>query len=148
MGGDYAETFSALRPEVLERLISVRASIDHAYATLPDVVIREQFDVVLGKMQHYLVTEDLELYREFLARWAAMRVGEGFAPENLMHSVVAMCDVVVRVGRDRLGPTPECSQFVRAVTRLGFVAARLLVENLAADLERRTHQLREMGASQ
>jgi len=43
--------------------------------------------------------------------------------------------VVLEVGRRRLQPGPETSEFVREVARMNFVAARLIVEILAAELE-------------
>jgi hypothetical protein len=140
-----AEIFSSLRPDVLARLVEVRGSIDHAYATIPEEVIRGQFDMVLDRMQSYLASEDAELYRGFAARWMAMRVGDGFSPENLIHSVVAIGDVVARVATERLGPGDETQRFARAVVRMNFVAARMLVEILADELGRRRAQQQQLA---
>jgi hypothetical protein len=71
-----------------------------------------------------------------------MRIGEGFAPENLIHSAVAIVDITQRVAHARLGSSPEYPELARALARMGFTVARLLVEVLAEELGRRTEQLR------
>lgn len=131
----HARTFATIRPEVLERLVDVRGSIDHTLSGVPSHLIRQEFDAVLDRMEAYLTDQDVDRYRSFATRWVAFRLGEGFSPENLIHSVVAIGDVVLEVGRRRLQPGPETSEFVREVARMNFVAARLIVEILAAELE-------------
>jgi hypothetical protein len=143
MAQRHARLLAALRPEVLARLVEVRGSIDHAYASIPPDVIRGQFDIVLDKMQSYLVTQDASQYRGFATRWLAMRVGEGFAPENVIHSAVAIGDVIVQVAQARLGQTDECVDFVSNMVHLNFAVTRMLVEILAQDLERRKEQRRQ-----
>jgi hypothetical protein len=133
MGG-HATTFEVIRPEVLERLLDVRGSIDQAFSAVPSEVIREEFDSVLERMQAYLDDRNTDRTRNFATRWVAFRLGEGFSPENLIHSVVALGDVVVDVARKRLPPGLETAEFVREVVRMNFVAARLIVESLAAEL--------------
>jgi hypothetical protein len=133
----HARTFETIRPEVLERLIDVRGSIDQNLSGVPSEVIREEFDAVLDRMQGYLGDGDVERYRAFASRWVAFRLGEGFSPENLIHSVVALGDVVVEVAREKLpsGPEGGGGEFVREVVRMNYVAARLIVEILAGELE-------------
>lgn len=144
MRGRHAELFASLREDVLNRLVEVRSSIDHAYARLPEEVIREQFGVVLDKMSSYLVTGDAQLYRSFANRWLAMRTGQGFSPENIIHSVVAIGHVVADVAKVRLGPTPEFYAFARAMAQLNFAASRMLVDLLADELGRRTEQYQQL----
>lgn len=141
MGRSHADTFRALRAEVLERLVAIRASIDRAYEGLPDDVIRGQFDVVLGNMASYLDVRDPHRFRDFVKRWAAMRAGEGFAPENVVHAVVAIGDVVRRVAHKRLGMSAETAEFGQAVTFMSGLAARTLVAELADELEQRVAEL-------
>lgn len=144
MGQRDAEVFGGLRSEVLARLIEVRGAIDHAYASIPEDRIGAQFDLVLDRMHSYLYTEEVEPYRSFAHRWMAMRVSDGFAPENLIHSAVAIGDVVVQVAQQRLAAGPERDRFVRAIQTMSFVAARLLVELLAEELDRRREQRRQL----
>jgi len=141
MARGHAETFQALRAEVLDRLVAIRASIDQAYERISDEVIRGQFDVVLSNMESYLANEQPGPYHDFVRRWAAMRAGEGFAPENIVHAVVAMGDVVRRVAHKRFGMSPDISEFAQAVTHMSALAARVLVAELADELEQRTAEL-------
>ncbi len=140
MAGRHAELFDAIRDDVLNRLVEVRGSIDHAYARVSEDVIREQFGVVLDKMRAYLITQNADLYRSFATRWLAMRTGQGFAPENLIHSVVALGHVVADVAKAKYGQTPEYFSFARAMAHLNYVAARMLVDLLADEVNRRNEQ--------
>jgi hypothetical protein len=130
MGEGYARTFAMLRPYILARLVDVREAIDHRYAAIPDEIIRDQFDRVLDRMQSYLEHSDAEKYRSFANRWVAMRMGEGFAAENVIHSLVALADVVVQVSQQQLGASDGVMGFVRAVTQMNFLTARMVVESL------------------
>ena len=142
MSQAHARIFESLRHDVLARLVDVRGNIDHAYTRIPEARIREQFDMVLDKMASYLATEDSELYRSFASRYMAMRVGEGVSPENLIHSVVAIGDIVIKVVEEKVPPSQERHDFARAVVRMNFVAARMLVILLGDEVKRREQQLR------
>jgi hypothetical protein len=131
----HARTFEAIRPEALDRLLDVRGSIDHTLAGVPAQVMRQEFDAVLDRMQSYLSDRDAARYRSFAVRWVAFRLGEGFSPENLIHSVVALGDVILEVARRRLAAGPESAEFAREVSRMTLVSARLIVEALAEDVE-------------
>jgi hypothetical protein len=146
MGERNAQIFETLRADVLGRLVEVRGSISESYTRVSDNVVRDQFDVVLGKMQSYLVNEDDKLYRGFARRWLAMRGGEGFTQESLIHAVAAIGDVVQQVAHQRLGATPECAAFCRDVARMSYVAATMLVDVLAEQVERRERRYRALAA--
>jgi hypothetical protein len=142
MSQGHARIFESLRHDVLARLVEVRGSIDHAYTRIPEDRIREQFDTVLDKMASYLATEDPKLYRTFASRYMAMRVGEGVSAENLIHSVVAIGDVVIKIAESKMPRSHERNEFTRAVVRMNFVAARMLVILLGEEVKRREQQLR------
>lgn len=142
MAQAHAEIFEQVRPEALARLVEVRGSLDHAYASIPAEVIQPQFDLVLDKMSSYLATGQVEPYRSFASRWMAMRAGEGFSPENLIHALVATGDVVAQVAQKRLGPSPACTDFVQEIVRMNLLGARILVEILADELSARLQQRR------
>ena len=67
---------------------------------------------MLDRMQTYLLDGDAGRYRRFAVRWVAFRLGWWFSPENLIHSVVALGDVVLDVARRRLpsGPSAPTSR--------------------------------------
>jgi hypothetical protein len=142
MAQHHAELFRTLRPDALTRLIDVRASIDQSFAAISPDVIGPQFDMVLDKMQSYLFTEDPESFRSFAGRWMTMRVGSGEAPQNLVHAVVSIGDVVVQVAQGHIGPGPRLADFSLAVARMTFIGCRILVEHLADELRHRKDHLR------
>ncbi len=141
----HARTFEAIRPEVLGRLLDVRSSIDHTLSGVPSQVIRQEFDAVLDRMQTYLADGNAGRYRSFAERWVAFRLGQGFSPENLIHSVVALGDAVLDVARRRLPPGSYSADFTREVARMNFVAARLIVETLARELDSMVRSARRRG---
>lgn len=140
MGQRDAQILESLRSDILTRLIEVRTSIDHGYAEVDPEQAAEQFRVVLDKMQLYLASQDMSTYRSFARRFMAMRVGEGFAYENLIHAIVAIGDVVAQMARAKLPETPEREEFIRAVMRMSFVQTRVFVSLLAEDLAERMQQ--------
>lgn len=143
MAQEHAHIFESLRQDVLARLIEVRGSIDNAYTKVPESLIREHFELALDKMYTFLATEDVTTYRRFVSRYMTVRVGEGFTHENLIHSAVAMGDVVAQVARENLAESPQRDRFIREIMRMNFVHARMLVEFVAEDLAERAVQ-REM----
>ena len=140
MGPEYAQLFENLRPEVMNRLLEVRGSIDVAYTKIPDPIMREHFDLVLDKMFTFLVSQDSSVYKRFVRRYMAMRIGEGFTHENLIHSAVAIGDVVAQVAREQLPESPRRDHFIRAVMRMNFIHARMMVAVVAEDLAERMNQ--------
>jgi hypothetical protein len=140
MGARYAQAFQALRPQIMTRLVDVRGSIDQSFVDLTEDTARERFDTMLGRMQAYLESGDRSAYRSYLSRWMALRTGEGATAESVVHTVVAVGDVVVQIARAQLPNEDSTTEFVREVTRLNFIAARLIVENLADELARLTRR--------
>lgn len=140
MGPDYAQLFESLRPQVMERLLEVRGSIDHAYTKIAESVIEEHFSLVLDKMYTFLATQDTTVYHRFVRRYMAMRTGEGFTHENLIHSAVAIGDVVAQVTRERMPESVHRDDFIREVMRMNFIHARMMVAVVAEDLAERTAQ--------
>src|SRR5690606_32625224 len=135
----HARTFEAIRPEVVVRLVHLRVTTDHTLSSVPSHPIRKQFDSLLDRMSSYLADHDVARYRAFAARWVAFRLGEGFSPENLIHSMVAIGDVVLEVAKRSLPPGLETAEFLREVARVNFVAARIIVEILAGEQIGRAH---------
>lgn len=141
----HALTFEALRPEVLERLLDVRGGLDHMPPGAPPAGIRQEFEAVLDRMQSYLLDGDADKYRSFTVRWLAFRLGQGFSPENLIHSVVALGDVILDVARGRLPGGWERAEFAREVARMSLFAARVIVDALAEELASMERAARRRG---
>lgn len=145
MAEPHAVLLASIRTDVVDRLVELRGNIDRAYAGVPERLIREQFDLILGKMEVYLRTGDAESYRTFARRWMAMQVGEGFEPESLLHSFTALGDAVVRVAQARMGAAPECREFVREVVRVTYLGTQIMVDIVAEELARRSVDLAALG---
>jgi predicted nucleotidyltransferase len=140
MAHEHAQLFESLRQDVLARLLEVRGSIDDAYAKIPETLIQEHFEIALDKMYTFLATDDASTYRRFISRYMAVRVGEGLTHESIIHGTVAIGDVVAQVARETLAESPMRDQFIRAVMRMNYVHARMLVALVAEDLAERVAQ--------
>lgn len=147
MAERHAALLASIRPDVVDRLVELRGNIDRAYAGFPERFIREQFDLLLGKMEVYLKNEDAESYRTFTRRWMAMRIGEGFAPESLIHSFTALGDTVVRVAQTRMGAAPEGRDFVHEAVRMTYLGTQIMVDIVADELERRSLELKALATA-
>lgn len=128
------ELFETIRPDVVARAIEVRASIKLGLAAQAPEVAAAALDAVLDRMVGFLHDRDPERYRGFISRWAAFHLGEGFEPEDLIHSVVTLGDVVVQVARQRLPASDETVALVRDLVRMTHAMARLVVDVLGDEL--------------
>ncbi|RMH41691.1 MAG: hypothetical protein D6689_10385 [Deltaproteobacteria bacterium] len=143
MGLEQAQTLESLRDAVVDRFLAIRGSVDRAYARVSDAAVRDQIGVLVDEMAAYLRTGDADRYRQVVARWAALREGEGFARENVVHAVVAVGDAAARVAQKEAAPG-EIADFLAAVHGASALAARWLVAGLADQLAARSAQLRAL----
>jgi hypothetical protein len=132
-----AELFARLRPEYLARLFEVREALDESYATLPPELAHERFELLVDRYLSYFRDADTSSHRRFLRRWLALRLAEGRSPESVLHALVAAGDVLVQVARSSLPPAASTLELVRELQRLTHLTARLVVDILAEDLERK-----------
>lgn len=132
-----AELFAKLRPEFLARLLEVREALDESYRSLSSEAASERFELLVDRYVAYLGDSDTEGHRRFLRRWLALRLAEGRSAESVLHALVAAGDVLVQVARTSLPPSGSTLEMVRELQRLTFVTARLVVDILAEDLERK-----------
>jgi hypothetical protein len=140
------ELFTQLRPQFLARLDEVREALDESYQGLELDTARERFEILVDRYEGYLDKSDLDGHRRFLRRWLALRLAEGRSPESVLHVLVAVGDVLVQVSRANLPPAPATLDLVRELQRLTYVTARLVVDILAEDLERKSASVRRGGA--
>lgn len=140
-----AELFTKLRPQFLARLDEVREALDESYQGLDPGLARERFEMLVDRYQGYLAESDVDGHRRFLRRWLALRLAEGRSPESVLHVLVAIGDVLVQVARTNLPPTPTTLDLVRELQRLTYVTARLVVDVLAEDLERKSASVSRRG---
>jgi hypothetical protein len=146
MSERHAQVFDGIRGEALTRLLEARGSIDDGFARLDEHELRGQLGRVLDKMRDFLLSEQPEPFRDFVSRWMAVRVSEGATPEQVIHALVAIGDVVAQVAQRSVGHTPEGADFVRATMRTSLAGVRLLAAGLADELEARYARRRELRA--
>jgi hypothetical protein len=151
MPARHHEIFEAIRDDVIDHLAGARGVVD-AGARAPNgrrdegehAPQRAHIGGVVAKMQRFVETGDLGRYREFLHRWAVVRLGEGGSPESILHAVTAIGDTVIQIAFERVGQIPELGAFARDVARASFWATRLTVEVLAEELGRREREHLEL----
>lgn len=132
------ELFARLRPRFLERLLEVREGLDESFLSLAEDVATERFQLLVDRYQTYLGDGDVDRHRRFIRRWLALRLGEGRSAESVLHGLVATGDVLVQIARADLPPKTSAVVFVRELQRMTYVTARLVVDVLAEDLERKS----------
>lgn len=135
MANSHAEIFSSLRIEMLDTLVESRNSIDDAFGTLPEVMIRRQFNTVITQMQKYLKSPSPALLHQAVRTWSATLLSIGLSPRSVLRTVVTMGDLFVQVSRQELPAGPATNLFVREVVRLNFNAAREVVAIFNDELE-------------
>ena len=135
MANSHAEIFSSLRIEMLDTLVESRHSIDDAFGTLPEAMIRRQFKTVVNQMQRYLKSPSPAQLHQAVSSWSATLLGVGLSPRAVLRTVVTMGDLVVQVSKQELPPGPTTNLFVREVVRLNFNAAREVVAIFNDELE-------------
>lgn len=139
----YVAAFEGLRPAVLDRLLEVRASLDHAFSRLGPDEARELFEGVLLGLRTLLATGDLALHRGFVHGFVALREGEGLAPDHAQRVLVAIGDVIVQVARR---DHPDDVTLILAINSAIRLTARMVNEVIADELGRRSAQRRPTEA--
>jgi hypothetical protein len=137
-----ARNYDALRPNILERLIEVRATLDSSLGRVDEASARAQIDAVLERIGNFIATGDLGLYRAFLHTFMAMRAGEAQSPGAVLAMLVAIGDGAAEVAQDE--GTAETAELALMLTRVTASTARAVNDLIAEELERRTEQLAEL----
>jgi len=130
-----ADTFAGLRGPLLKRLVDVRGAIDMAQVEMTEERAKEYYGNLLTKLERYLASGDEDWYREYVQRWMAIRSSEGVRPEGLIHSFVALCDVVVQVARLELPTGREGTQFASAIVQLSLKTSKYIVDSLVEEYD-------------
>ena len=135
MASSHAEIFSLLRTEILDTLVSARASIDDAFGSLAEDDIRRHLQSVLEHMQKYIASPSPAQLHGSVSQWTATLLAMGLSPRSVLRTVVSLGELVVQVARHSLEPGPSTNLFLREVARLNFNAAREVVAIFNNELE-------------
>lgn len=139
----YVAGFEQLRPVILERLVEVRASLDHAIARWSRADAHATFDKALIGLQTLIATGDHALHRGFVRSFVALRAAEGLGPDHALRLLVAIGDVAVQIAK---AARPDDASLPLALTAAMRVTARLVNEVTADELARRLAQRRPTEA--
>jgi hypothetical protein len=142
----HASVLASLKPAVLARLVEVRSSLDHGFAQLDEAGARAQLEQVVDHQTAFLGGGDPTLLRGFLRSYRAVRAADGLGPENLLHAVIAIGDVMTQVAQKELPAGPRTAELVSSLVRVSWSTARMVVEMIAEELGGRQAQLEELDA--
>jgi len=143
-----ARSYEALRPEVLERLIELRATLDPSLGRLDDATARAQIGAVLDHLGNFIATGDLALHRGFLHTFLAMRAAEAQSPASVLAMLVAIGDTAAQVAQDDTASgrsASERAELTLLLTRVTASTARAVNDLIAEELDQRTGQRTELA---
>jgi hypothetical protein len=144
-----ARSFEALRPQVLERLLELRATLDPSLGRLDDATARAQIGAVLDHLGNFIATGDLALHRGFLHTFLAMRAAEAQSPASVLAMLVAIGDTAAQVAQETASVGAQAAgdgiELTLLLTRVTASTARALNDLIADELGRRTAQRVELA---
>jgi hypothetical protein len=140
-----ARSYEALRPQVLQRLLDVRGSLDPSLARLDDATARAQIAAVLDHLGNFIATGDLGLHRAFLHTFLAMRAAESQSPASVLAMLVAIGDTAAQVAQDHAASATDGAELTLLLTRVTASTARAVNDLIAEELGRRAAQHAELA---
>jgi len=140
-----ARSYEALRPQVLERLLELRTTLDPSLGRLDDITARAQIGAVLDHLGNFIATGDLGLHRGFLQTFLAMRAAEAQSPASVLAMLVAIGDTAAQVAQDAAEASDgERTELTLRLTRVTASTARAINDLIAEELARRSGQRAEL----
>ena len=141
-----ARSYEALRPQVLERLLELRGTLDPSLGRLDDVTARAQIGAVLDHLGNFIATGDLGLHRAFLHTFLAMRAAEAQSPASVLAMLVAIGDTAAQVAQEDGAGRGDGPELTLLLTRVTASTARAVNDLIAEELEQRATQRAELAA--
>jgi hypothetical protein len=143
-----ARAFEVLRPQILQRLLEMRASLDPSLGRVDEDTARAQIGAVLEHLGNFITTGDAGLHRAFLHTFLAMRAAEAQGPAAVLAMLVAIGDTAAQVAQEA---GPQGNELTLLLTRVTAATARAVNDLVADELARRAEEWqllvrRERGA--
>ncbi len=132
-----AHAFEALRPQILQRLLEMRASLDPSLGRLDEDGARAQIGAVLEHLGNFIASGDVGLHRAFLHTFLAMRAAEAQGPAGVLAMLVAIGDTAAQVAQDVGAGTTQGAELTLLLTRVTATTARAVNDLIADELARR-----------
>src|SRR4051812_48502467 len=141
-----ARSYEALRPNILQRLMELRSTLDPSLGRLDEANARAQIGAVLDHVGNFIVTGDLGLHRAFLHTFLAMRAAEAQSPASVLAMLVAIGDTAAQVAQEEAsGPAgSDGADLTLLLTRVTASTARAMNDLIAEELGRRAAQRAEL----
>ena len=139
-----ARAYEALKPTILARILQLRTSLDASIARLDEQAAASQIGAFLDHLGNYIATGDVGLHRAFLHTFLAMRAAEAQGPAAVLAMCVAIGDTAAQVAQEEGAGTIEGAELTLLLTRVTASTARAVNDLIAAQLEARVAQWREV----
>jgi hypothetical protein len=139
--------FEALRPNILQRLLELRSTLDPSLGRLDEGTARTQINAVLEHFGNFIATGDVGLHRAFLHTFLAMRAAEAQSPASVLAMLVAIGDTAAQVAQEDGEGTTEGAELTLLLTRVTASTARLVNDLIADELARRKQSWTELDRS-
>jgi hypothetical protein len=136
-----ARAFEQLRPQILQRLLELRATLDPSLARLDEATVHNQLTAVLDHIGNFIATGDLGLHRAFLHTLLAIRTAEAQTPIGVLAMLVGIGDTAAQVAQEAGAGTTEGAELTLLLTRVTATTARAFNDLIASELERRRSEL-------
>ena len=140
-----ASAYEALRPDILDRLLELRATLDPSLGRLDEATARSQIGAVLEHLGNFIATGDLGLHRAFLHTFLAMRAAEAQSPASVLAMLVSIGDTAAQVAQEQGAGTTAGAELTLLLTRVTASTARVVNDLIADELGRRLAQHHEMA---
>lgn len=139
-----ASAYEALRPDILDRLLALRATLDPSLGRLDEATARSQIGAVLEHLGNFIATGDLGLHRAFLHTFLAMRAAEAQSPASVLAMLVSIGDTAAQVAQEQGAGTTAGAELTLLLTRVTASTARVVNDLIADELGRRLAQHHEL----
>src|SRR5687767_13957912 len=132
-----ARSYEALRPNILQRLMELRPTLDPSLGRLDEANARAQIGAVLDHLGNFIATGDMGQHRAFLHTFLAMRAAEAQSPAAVLAMLVAIGDTAAQVAQDEGAGSAEGAELTLLLTRVTASTARAVNGLIAEELSRR-----------
>ena len=140
-----ARLYEVLRPDILQRLLELRSTLDPSLGRLDEATARGQIGAVLDHLGNFIASGDLGLHRGFLHTFLAMRAAEAQSPAAVLAMLVAIGDTAAQVAQEH-ATGPEGAELTLLLTRVTASTARGVNDLIAEELARRLAERSELAA--
>jgi hypothetical protein len=140
-----ARSYEALRPQMLQRLLELRGTLDPSLGRLDEASARAQIGAVLDHLGAFIATGDLGMHRAFLHTFLAMRAAEAQSPAAVLAMLIAIGDTAAQVAQEHAEGAEEGAELTLLLTRVTATTARATNDLIAEELARRAVQRAELA---